>query len=234
MDEDEVPEEGRILYATPTLFNGIMALDTTKSREVINSFTVKRKVPQARFYTAIDLLDGKTTGEELGHYQKAATAKDINFMIVHKPALLKWDKHTAGDIIPPSINAERGEEMKINNITALDYSASEERLVLSLSGTGMEEVTGMDTSLVTIQTDAGDTVEVFAGYVLKSVIYDLTTSAYSAVLVRGAEDSTGKALDALTTQLSTVTVQTQEQATQLEDVMAALAELGEIVAGGTT
>lgn len=106
MDEDEVPEEGRILYATPTLFNGIMALDTTKSREVINSFTVKRKVPQARFYTAIDLLDGKTTGEELGHYQKAATAKDINFMIVHKPALLKWDKHTAGDIIPPSINAE--------------------------------------------------------------------------------------------------------------------------------
>lgn len=124
--------------------------------------------------------------------------------------------------------------MKINNITALDYSASEERLVLSLSGTSMEEVTGMDTSLVTIQTDAGDTVEVFAGYALKSVTYDLATSAYSAVLVRGAEDSTGKALDALTTQLSTVTAQTQEQATQLEDVMAALAELGEIVAGGTT
>ena len=33
MDEDEVPEEGRILYATPTLMNGVMALDTTKSRE---------------------------------------------------------------------------------------------------------------------------------------------------------------------------------------------------------
>lgn len=31
MDEDEVPEEGRILYATPTLLNGIMALDTTKA-----------------------------------------------------------------------------------------------------------------------------------------------------------------------------------------------------------
>ena len=54
MDEDEVPEEGRILYATPTLMNGVMALDTTKSREILNSFTVKKKVPQSRFYTAID------------------------------------------------------------------------------------------------------------------------------------------------------------------------------------
>lgn len=63
MDEDEVPEEGRILYATPTQFNGIMALDTTKSREVLNAFAVKKSVPQSRFYTAIDLLDGKSSGE---------------------------------------------------------------------------------------------------------------------------------------------------------------------------
>ena len=104
MDEDEVPEEGRILYATPTLLNGVMALDTTKSREVLNSFSIKKKVPQSRFYTAIDLLDGKTDGEELGHYRKAAAGKDINFMIVHKPAVLKWDKHTASDIIAPANN----------------------------------------------------------------------------------------------------------------------------------
>lgn len=106
MDEDEVPEEGRILYATPTLLNGVMALDTTKSREILATFAVKKKVPQSRFYTAIDLLDGKTAGEELGHYQKAATGKDINFMIVHKPAILKWDKHIASNIIAPENNAE--------------------------------------------------------------------------------------------------------------------------------
>lgn len=106
MDEDEVPEEGRILYATPTLLNGVMALDTTKSREILNSFTVKKKVPQSRFYTAIDLLDGKTAGEELGHYKKADGASDINFMIVHKPAIIKFDKHTASNIIPASINAD--------------------------------------------------------------------------------------------------------------------------------
>ena len=104
MDEDEVPEEGRILYATPTLMNGVMALDTTKSREILNSFTVKKKVPQSRFYTAIDLLDGKSPSEEAGHYKKATEGKDINFMIVHKPAVITYDKHTASDIIPASAN----------------------------------------------------------------------------------------------------------------------------------
>lgn len=104
MDEDEVPEEGRILYATPTLINGVMALDTTKSREVLNKFTAVKKVPQSRFYTAIDLKDGKTSGEEAGHYAKAENGKDINFMIVEKSAVIKWDKHTASDVIAPENN----------------------------------------------------------------------------------------------------------------------------------
>ena len=106
LDEDEVPEEGRILYATPTLLSGVMALDTNKSREALNAFAIKKAVPQSRFYTAIDLLDGKSPGEELGHYKKAETGKDINFMIVHRPAILKWDKHTASDIIQPSNNPD--------------------------------------------------------------------------------------------------------------------------------
>lgn len=104
MDELEVPEEGRLLYATPTLMNSIMALDTWKSREVLNAYGVKKIVPQARFFTAIELLDGKTAGEEAGHFRKDAAGKDINFMIVHKPAVIKWDKHVASDIIAASAN----------------------------------------------------------------------------------------------------------------------------------
>lgn len=99
MDEDEVPQENRILYATATLLNSVMALDTTKSREVLGKFSAKKVVPQARFYTAIDLLDGKTAGEEAGHYQKSELGAEINFMIVHKPAIMKFDKHIASDII---------------------------------------------------------------------------------------------------------------------------------------
>ena len=106
MDDDEVPQEQRYLYATSTLLNSVMALDTTKSREILGKFAVKKGVPQARFYTAIDLLDGKTEGEELGHYKKADAGADINFMIVHKPAIIKFDKHTASNIIPASMNAD--------------------------------------------------------------------------------------------------------------------------------
>ena len=106
MDEDEVPEENRYLYATPTLVNSVMALDTTKSREVLSSFAAVKKVPQARFYTAIDLKDGKSAGEELGHYAKATGAGDINFMIIHKPAIIKFDKHVASDVIAPENNPD--------------------------------------------------------------------------------------------------------------------------------
>lgn len=106
MDEDEVPQEGRMLYATATLLNSVMALDTTKSREILGKFGVKKVVPQARFYTAIDLLDGKTGGEEAGHYKKSDAGQDINFMIIHKPAIIKFDKHVASNIILAANNPE--------------------------------------------------------------------------------------------------------------------------------
>lgn len=106
MDEDEVPQEQRILYATATLLNSVMALDTTKSREILGKFAVKKAVPQARFYTAIEMLDGKSSGEELGHYKKATSAADINFMIIHKPAVIKFDKHIASNIIPAEANPD--------------------------------------------------------------------------------------------------------------------------------
>lgn len=166
MDEDEVPEEGRILYATPTLLNGVMALDTTKSREVLACFSVKKKVPQSRFYTAIDLLDGKSPGEEAGHYRKSkgeykltsdtsivsgktyytksdttytavtspnvsnigtyyektSEAKDINFMIIHKPAIIKFDKHIANDIIPARLNPNAdGDILKYRKYGLVDF-----------------------------------------------------------------------------------------------------------------
>lgn len=123
MDEDEVPEEGRILYTTPTLLNGVMALDTTKSREILSAFTVKKKVPQSRFYTAIDLLDGKSPSEEAGHYKKAAGAKDVNFMIIHRPAIIKFDKHVASDVIPASLNADAdGDVLKYRKYGLVDYN----------------------------------------------------------------------------------------------------------------
>jgi hypothetical protein len=102
MDEDKVPAENRILYATPTLLNGVMALDTTKSREVLATFSKIKKVPQSRFYSKIDLLSDEDE-EEFG-FEKASDGVDINFMIVHKPAVIKFDKHVVSDTIPAALN----------------------------------------------------------------------------------------------------------------------------------
>jgi hypothetical protein len=107
MDNDEVPEENRILFITPTGYNAIMNVDTNKSKEVMNSFSQIIKVPQSRFYTAIELKDGTTSGEEAGGYVKDATnGKDINFMIIHKPALLQYPKHVVNKVITPEANLE--------------------------------------------------------------------------------------------------------------------------------
>ena len=92
MDEDEVPTENRHLFITPTLDGMIADLDTTKSREILTRFATKTLVPQTRFYTAIDMLDGKTTGEEAGGYKKASAAKNINFMVIHPSALIQFQK----------------------------------------------------------------------------------------------------------------------------------------------
>ena len=153
MDNDEVPEEGRILYATANLLNALLMMDSYKSKEILATFTVKKAVPQGRFYTAIDLLDGKSVGEEAGHYRKGTAkyektkdltpvttktyytenggvytpvagssassgsmssyyervqeeAKPINFMIIHKPAIIKHDKHVVSNVIPASANPD--------------------------------------------------------------------------------------------------------------------------------
>lgn len=104
MDEDEVPANERYLYLTPLLLGYIQDMDTTKSREVMQNFAKVVKVPQTRFYTAIEQYDGKTGGQEAGGYVKAAGGKDINFLILHKPALIQFQKHIAPKIIDPAAN----------------------------------------------------------------------------------------------------------------------------------
>lgn len=104
MDEAEVTAEGRILFITPTLYGLVQDLDTTKSREVLSRFSQVVQVPQSRFYTAIDLKDGTTGGEEAGGYAKDVGGADINFMIVEKSAIIQFNKHVVPKIITPDQN----------------------------------------------------------------------------------------------------------------------------------
>ena len=105
LDEAEVPDTERYLFITPTLYNLAMSADTSKSKEMLDGFAQITKVPQSRFYTSIDLQDGTTSGEEAGGFSKTATTgKDINFMIIHKPALLQYSKHVVNKVVTPEEN----------------------------------------------------------------------------------------------------------------------------------
>ncbi|MDO4743933.1 MAG: hypothetical protein Q4A86_00935, partial [Clostridia bacterium] len=104
MDEAEVSTESRILFITPTLYNGVMNIDTTKSKAVLDSFAQIVKVPQSRFYTAIDLYDGASSGETAGHYVKNADGKNINFMVVEKSAAIQYQKHIVSKVVTPEEN----------------------------------------------------------------------------------------------------------------------------------
>lgn len=104
MDEDEVTMEGRFLYITPTLLGLVQDMDTTKSREVLSRFSKVVAVPQTRFYTAIDLLDGTSDNELAGGYAKNSGAKNINFMVIDKTALTQYGKHTVNKVFSPDDN----------------------------------------------------------------------------------------------------------------------------------
>lgn len=114
MNENEVPQEGRILFISETAYAGMKnKIDRTTmngeggiDRGVV-SFDGMRiiRVPQNRFYTAITLYDGKTAGQTAGGYVgTATTGYKINFMIVHPSAVCKVVKHVLPRIFTPDVN----------------------------------------------------------------------------------------------------------------------------------
>lgn len=62
------------------------------------------EVPDNRMYTAIELYDGETAGQEAGGYVKGETAADINFMIMPKVAPIAVTKQDTMRIFDPSTN----------------------------------------------------------------------------------------------------------------------------------
>lgn len=114
MNEDEVPEEGRILFISETAYAGAKAKITrttmngdgsiNRGFETFDNMRIIR-VPQNRFYTAITLFDGKTSGQTAGGYVgTATTGYKINFLIVHPSAVCKVVKHVLPRIFTPDEN----------------------------------------------------------------------------------------------------------------------------------
>ena len=114
MGDDEVPEEGRILFISETAYAGLKdkitryvqngergietAIDYYDGMRVI-------KVPKGRFNTGITLNDGLSAGETKGGFTvPASTSYPINFMIIHPSAVVQIAKHVVPRIFSPQVN----------------------------------------------------------------------------------------------------------------------------------
>lgn len=72
MDEEEVTGISRYLFITSTLLRKAQNVEKYKSTGVLDEFAGIVKVPQKRFYTAINLLSGDDGDESIGGYEKAS------------------------------------------------------------------------------------------------------------------------------------------------------------------
>ena len=101
MDELEVTTGSRILFITPTLkgvLDDFSLANPNRSNRVLTRFSRIVEVPQSRFYTGITLNSGEA--DQFG-YSKGAAAKDINWMVVERSAVIKFDKHVASRVFSP-------------------------------------------------------------------------------------------------------------------------------------
>lgn len=111
MNENEVPTEGRLLFISETAYAGLRAKiskvvlngqnGVNKEIEVYDNMQVIR-VPQSRFYSAITLYDGTTSGQTAGGYVGTkSSGYKINFMVIHPSAVCKVVKHVKPRIFSP-------------------------------------------------------------------------------------------------------------------------------------
>ena len=101
MDEKEVATGSRVLFITPTLkgmIDDLPLANPARSARVMERFSKVVEVPQARFYTKIALNSGDA--DKFG-YAKAADGRAINFMVVERGAVIKFDKHVASRVFSP-------------------------------------------------------------------------------------------------------------------------------------
>lgn len=115
--------------------------------------------------------------------------------------------------------------MKVNDIKALDYRTDGDLLTIPYAETSVEAVLALDAAVLTVKTDAGDTVEVLAGYALKTAtVAAADPTSVNAVYTR-AVDGTAAALDTISAQL----VQAEQENKLLKAQITAQAERSDFV-----
>lgn len=116
MDDEEVPEENRIIFLRPTVYELVTNDASVVKKLEVNDEMSKAlnkkiysynnhpliKVTSKRMYTKIALYDGTTAGQEEGGYVKAEDGKDLGLLMVHLDAVVQISKRAVARIWAPS------------------------------------------------------------------------------------------------------------------------------------
>lgn len=148
MDEAEVPEDGRILYVTPSIYTIFkQAEKITRMLEVTRDTAVNRhvralddvkikRIPSGRMKTAYDFTEGFTP---------ASTAKQMNMILVHPSAVIAADKHAYINLWAPGSHTQGDgylyQNRKYGDLFVLDTRSDGIKINLSPAASEDEEST---------------------------------------------------------------------------------------------
>ena len=114
LTDNKVPLSRAILFVTPRTalaINKNITRSAANGEGAINNIVDSYNnvpiivVPQDRFYTGIELLPG--TGEDQFGYEKAADAKEINFILMDKSASVNIGKLSMLKYFSPDVNQKK-------------------------------------------------------------------------------------------------------------------------------
>lgn len=122
MDDEEVPEEGRILFTIPSVYEDLIHDASVVHKLEVNDEMSKAlnrkiysynehpiiKITSKRMYDAITLLDGITAGQEEGGYVKAAGANQVGLLMVNRDSVVQISKRVVARIWAPSREYAQG------------------------------------------------------------------------------------------------------------------------------
>ena len=115
LDDDDVPESGRILFVNPQVYKVMMNDPAIEKHITVDSDAksinkkiymyddhVIVKVPSSRFWTEIKLLDGTSAGQTSGGFVPAEGASVIGMMMIHPSAILQLSKRRIARVWAPT------------------------------------------------------------------------------------------------------------------------------------
>ena len=183
-DDNEVPESGKVIFANPHTYKLMMneanmtkflCVDDGTSKALnkkIHSYNDMPiiKVPSNRFYSKIQLLDGKSEGQKAGGYKCAADGEVIGFMVISKDSVIQISKRAISRFWAPTraeMDANRADGVNPNaDAWKFDFRVYHDAWVLDNKTNGLAAVIDLPTITVnaTASVKVGASVDLGVEY----------------------------------------------------------------------